>query len=136
MKLQRFFTTGIIALALTIVNVHGGTAQTAAAKKNDSSKHVALINQTKCIKCGTCFKNCPVKAISKIEKDKKVTYVIDPKKCIACGACVKNCPVKAISLVPESSTVPAAGDSTKKKVVEASTDSTKTQVKTEPPATK
>jgi ferredoxin len=61
-------------------------------------KKVSLIDQKKCVKCGTCFKNCPVKAITKTEKDKKIiSCVIDPKKCINCGLCRKNCKVKAIN---------------------------------------
>lgn len=71
-----------------------------------TTKVAANIDQTKCIKCGTCFRTCPVKAISKIEKDKKVTYVVDPKKCIACGKCVKACPVKAISFKELSAAPP------------------------------
>jgi|GEM_PF-1456915 ferredoxin len=67
-------------------------------------KQVAFINYSKCIKCGTCFKGCPVKAITKTEKDGKIiSCVVDPKKCIACGTCIKNCPVKAIKFVPKDS---------------------------------
>jgi ferredoxin len=69
-----------------------------------ASNQVSFIDQLKCVKCGTCFKGCPVKAISKIEKDGKVSFVVDPKKCINCGKCIKNCPTKSISLV-DSSTV-------------------------------
>ncbi len=61
-------------------------------------KKVANIDQKTCVKCGTCFKACPVKAISKVEKNGKVEkYVIDPAKCVACGTCIKGCPTKAIA---------------------------------------
>jgi len=48
---------------------------------------------SKCTKCGTCGKKCPVGAI---------TYnpypVWDSKKCIRCLCCIEVCPAKAISL--------------------------------------
>jgi ferredoxin len=83
-----------------------------------AAKKVAFIDQKTCIKCGTCVKNCPVKAIGKVEKDGKTRYIVDPKKCIACGTCVKNCPTKSISLfdenaVPQADTAKKA-DSSKK----------------------
>jgi ferredoxin len=63
-------------------------------------KKISFVNQTKCIKCGTCFKVCPSKAIVKTMKDTTiVSCVVDPKKCIGCGKCNKSCPVKAITLV-------------------------------------
>jgi ferredoxin len=77
-----------------------------------AAKKVAFINQKTCIQCGACAKNCPVKAIGKVEKDGKTRYVVDPKKCIACGTCVKNCPTKSISLYDENA-VPQA-DTAKK----------------------
>jgi uncharacterized protein (DUF362 family)/Pyruvate/2-oxoacid:ferredoxin oxidoreductase delta subunit len=47
----------------------------------------------KCIKCGTCAKKCPAKAI------KLDPYpVIDKKKCIRCYCCMEICPVHALSL--------------------------------------
>lgn len=71
------------------------------------TKKVALIDQAKCIKCGTCFKKCPVKAIDTVSVDKKLTYVIDPKRCIACGTCIKNCSVKAIAWAQYDTTAKA-----------------------------
>jgi uncharacterized protein (DUF362 family) len=47
----------------------------------------------KCIKCGTCAKKCPAKAI------KLDPYpVIDKRKCIRCFCCMEVCPVHALSL--------------------------------------
>ena len=47
-----------------------------------------------CIKCGTCVKVCPTKAI-KIEDNE---FKIDLKRCIFCGNCSYYCPVKAIQM--------------------------------------
>ena len=47
-----------------------------------------------CIKCGTCMKVCPTKAI-KIEDNK---FEIDLKRCIFCGNCAFYCPIKAIKM--------------------------------------
>lgn len=51
------------------------------------------IDDTKCIKCGKCFRACSFKAISKIDN----TYVINKNRCDECGDCYLNCPVSAIS---------------------------------------
>lgn len=86
--MKRSLFTGIGFLLVSSLLVFGAAS---------ALKKVALIDQAKCVKCGICFKNCPVKAISKIQKDGKVVqYLIDPKKCVACGTCIKNCPQKAI----------------------------------------
>lgn len=49
----------------------------------------------KCIKCGTCYRNCPQKAI--IEKE--THYEIMQEHCLHCGLCFENCPVKAIEVL-------------------------------------
>ncbi len=51
------------------------------------------VNEEKCKKCGLCFKNCPVGAIT-WEKG-KVAY-IDQEKCTKCKTCIKNCRFWAI----------------------------------------
>lgn len=47
-----------------------------------------------CIKCETCIKVCPTRAIT-INND---CFEIDLKKCIFCGNCSFYCPVKAIKM--------------------------------------
>jgi ferredoxin len=51
-----------------------------------------LVNNDKCIGCGTCVDICPVNAISL--QDGKA--VINQEKCVNCGACAGACPVNAI----------------------------------------
>jgi flavodoxin/Pyruvate/2-oxoacid:ferredoxin oxidoreductase delta subunit len=50
------------------------------------------VNKEKCIACGTCVENCPVKAIF---PDKGV---VDTDRCIACLGCVNNCPAEAVEM--------------------------------------
>ncbi|MDD5116197.1 MAG: NADH-ubiquinone oxidoreductase-F iron-sulfur binding region domain-containing protein [Candidatus Omnitrophica bacterium] len=47
----------------------------------------------KCKRCGLCFNNCPVKAIS---GDKEQGYSIAQDKCVKCGQCFEVCKFKAI----------------------------------------
>ena len=47
-----------------------------------------------CVKCGTCIKVCPTKAI-KIEND---IFIIDLKRCIFCGNCSFYCQKQAIKM--------------------------------------
>ena len=51
------------------------------------------INQSKCLKCGTCKMNCPMQAIDCINGE----YKIDTTKCVHCGMCASTCPGNAIS---------------------------------------
>ncbi|OQA55692.1 MAG: NADP-reducing hydrogenase subunit HndC [Candidatus Omnitrophica bacterium ADurb.Bin277] len=53
-----------------------------------------VIVQNKCVKCGMCFKACPVNAIS---GSRESGYLIDQTKCIRCGQCFEVCKPKAIS---------------------------------------
>ena len=72
---------------------------------------VANIDQSKCIRCGLCFKNCPKSIIKKIPDTAKIYVdcstkcrgkeVMDACKagCIGCGICAKNCPNGAITMI-------------------------------------
>lgn len=51
-----------------------------------------VVDNEKCIGCGSCVGACPVEAISLVNGK----AVIDPKKCVQCGTCVGMCPVEAI----------------------------------------
>ena len=51
------------------------------------------IDETKCIKCGTCCNVCPMGVYDKDEKGKPVP---DNSKCVNCGLCVNMCPTEAI----------------------------------------
>lgn len=75
----------------------------------DDDKH-CHIDQSKCIKCGKCFSQCPYHAISKIERpcaevcgmdaihsDELGRAHIDYDKCVSCGMCLVNCPFGAIA---------------------------------------
>jgi NADH-quinone oxidoreductase subunit F len=52
------------------------------------------LDQSKCVKCKLCIKNCPVQAISD-------DFVVDTAKCTKCNSCIDMCPKKAISRVPK-----------------------------------
>lgn len=45
---------------------------------------------SKCVQCGLCYKECPVKAI-----DPENFKITDPKLCISCGHCIQICPTGA-----------------------------------------
>ena len=53
-----------------------------------------FLDQSKCVKCKLCIKNCPVQAISD-------DFVVDTAKCTKCNSCIDMCPKKAIRRVPK-----------------------------------
>ena len=53
-----------------------------------------VIDKSKCIKCGTCWKFCPDNAI-------KPEIEVDYDFCKGCGICAKGCPVKCIKMIKE-----------------------------------
>ncbi|HIZ55137.1 MAG TPA: 4Fe-4S dicluster domain-containing protein [Firmicutes bacterium] len=78
----------------------------------------AVIDKTKCKKCGKCYEACPYHAIVDIERpckkscpvdaismDENDIATIDVTKCINCGACVVGCPFGAISDISMMTTV-------------------------------
>ena len=69
----------------------------------------AVIDQSKCIKCGKCRESCAYNAIIKFERpcaeacgvnaigrDENGRAEIDYAKCVSCGMCMVNCPFGAI----------------------------------------
>ncbi|MBQ6654282.1 MAG: 4Fe-4S dicluster domain-containing protein [Erysipelotrichaceae bacterium] len=73
------------------------------------SNHVAFIDKTKCVNCGSCSKVCPYSAIANrirpCENSCKVKAIsasehqyasIDYDKCIDCGVCIYTCPFGAL----------------------------------------
>ena len=67
-------------------------------KKCSALKCTSLVDvyldQSKCVKCKLCIKNCPVQAISD-------DFVVDTAKCTKCNSCIDACPKKAIRRVPK-----------------------------------
>jgi uncharacterized protein (DUF362 family) len=52
-----------------------------------------ICDTNKCVKCGTCARKCPAKAI-RLDP----FPIIDKRKCIRCFCCMEICPVHALSL--------------------------------------
>ncbi|MBN1983249.1 MAG: NADH-quinone oxidoreductase subunit NuoF [Chitinivibrionales bacterium] len=52
------------------------------------------IRQQKCVKCGLCFRSCPVKAIT---GNRQNGYVIEQNLCIKCGKCLEVCKFDAVA---------------------------------------
>jgi len=52
---------------------------------------IAVINESKCVKCGACREKCRFDAITQ-------DLTVDPFSCEGCGACTIVCPVNAVTL--------------------------------------
>ncbi len=61
-----------------------------------------LVDESKCIGCGACFKVCPVipkvMEIREVEGKGKKSMIIHPEACDFGGACVRACPTEAFRL--------------------------------------
>ena len=68
--------------------------------KGDKHIKKAKIYESKCIRCGNCFKNCPNDAITSHPYHSSTIGewypAIDNKKCIGCSICFQKCPIGAI----------------------------------------
>lgn len=57
------------------------------------SKNLAYFDQSVCVACGTCVKECPRSAV----KVYRGCYaVVDAKCCVGCGKCARVCPAGCI----------------------------------------
>ncbi|MCF8012333.1 MAG: EFR1 family ferrodoxin [Clostridiales bacterium] len=66
-------------------------------KERKSMPQIAPETSDKCIKCGVCAEQCPMRAI-----DFNNFKDIDVTKCIKCCRCIKGCPVEAKSINNET----------------------------------
>ncbi len=57
------------------------------------------LDESKCIRCGTCARSCPTDCIT-VSRD-GCPVVFDWYYCKGCGICVNECPKNALSLVKE-----------------------------------
>ncbi|ACV24172.1 4Fe-4S ferredoxin iron-sulfur binding domain protein [Methanocaldococcus fervens AG86] len=55
------------------------------------------VNETKCVRCNLCYKECPVDAIEKAKIKKPAKIIHD--KCVKCEICAQTCPVGAIYVI-------------------------------------
>ena len=64
----------------------------------DGDPHItkAVIDQTKCVKCGKCKSICPHDAIIELDK-----YKVKKERCLGCTQCANQCPKGAIEMVSQ-----------------------------------
>lgn len=60
----------------------------------DPKTGARIVNEEKCVGCGTCTQACPWNLPTVDPETKK------SKKCFACGICASNCPTGALKIVP------------------------------------
>ncbi len=64
-----------------------------------------VVDEAKCIACGTCERSCPDASIAVTLKagggNGKRVAVVDYDYCKGCGICANECPVKCIAMVEE-----------------------------------
>jgi len=66
---------------------------------------IAVVDEAKCIGCGTCVEVCPYGAptlVERVVRVEEIAYVtkksrINPAACKGCGSCAAACPVEAIT---------------------------------------
>ncbi|MGB8434387.1 MAG: electron transport complex subunit RsxB [Burkholderiales bacterium] len=71
------------------------------ARGSEHARHVAYIDEPRCIGCTLCIQACPVDAI--VGAAQQVHTVI-VELCTGCDLCVAPCPVDCIAMVPATGT--------------------------------
>jgi len=68
-----------------------------ARKITPISYKLIYIDETKCVRCNLCYKECPVNAIEKAKVKNPAKIIED--KCVKCEICAQTCPVGAIYVI-------------------------------------
>ena len=55
-----------------------------------------IVDHSKCIGCGECYKVCPSKVFA-IKRGK--SYPVNEQACVMCRACITHCPTGAITIM-------------------------------------
>lgn len=87
---------GLSPLALCVK----GLAMGGSGNKGKLQMHSSLIMRIDsglCTMCGTCARDCPVRALR--YQDGEVP-VLNREKCVGCGECLAHCPANAIDMIP------------------------------------
>jgi electron transport complex protein RnfB len=71
------------------------------ARGSERARHVAHIDEPRCIGCTLCIQACPVDAIVGAAQQMHTVIV---ELCTGCDLCVVPCPVDCISMVPATGT--------------------------------
>lgn len=72
-------------------NVDGGS--------RSYNRHVAVLDQEKCVHCGVCIVNCKEDAIMCDSKEgREDIYTIIEGVCNGCGCCEQVCPIGCIKV--------------------------------------
>jgi len=83
-----------------------GPVATVFASTNTGSWRIEtpVVEFSKCTKCGTCAKFCPLNIID-MHRDQEDAIEINWDYCKGCGICANVCPAKCITMLEERSDV-------------------------------
>ncbi|HIS67610.1 MAG TPA: 4Fe-4S binding protein [Candidatus Scatomorpha merdipullorum] len=59
------------------------------------------VDESACIRCGTCARYCPTACISVSKEGAPLSF--DWDYCKGCGICANECPKHALKMIPEGS---------------------------------
>lgn len=66
------------------------------AMPHPQAAEVAIVDLTRCDRCGLCLPLCPPEAIHLDSTD----LLVSRERCTGCRKCIDPCPVGALSMVP------------------------------------